>query len=77
MDFKKFVESKDMSFNENEFKKDLIYIKLMIKSEIARNLWGSEYYYQIRISGDKKVQDAVQHFSQAAKIAGLTFDGQF
>ena len=45
----------------------------MIKAEIARNFWGSKEYYQIRISGDFQVQEALKHFDQAAKIAGLTY----
>jgi len=73
LDFKKFIESKDVVFREKDFKKDLDYIKLMIKAEIARNFWGSKEYYQIRISGDFQVQEALKHFDQAAKIAGLTY----
>ncbi len=43
----------------------------MIKSEIAQLLWDREHYYQIRISGDEQVQEALKYFEQAAKIAGL------
>ena len=69
--FNKFIESKDVQFKDEDFKKDLSYIKLMIKAEIARNLWGSQQYYQIRITGDNQVQKAIEHFSGAAKITGL------
>ena len=72
-DFKSFIESKDVRLSDNDFKKDLDYIRLMIKAEIARNLWSSQQYYQIRILGDKMVQNALQHFGRAAKIAGLSW----
>jgi hypothetical protein len=61
-------------FKDEDFKKDLSYIKLMIKAEIARNLWGSPQYYQIRITGDKQVQKALEHFGEAAKITGLSWN---
>jgi len=69
--FKIFIESKDVLFKDEDFKKDLSYIKLMIKAEIARNLWGSQRYYQIRITGDNQIQKAMEYFNQAAKITGL------
>ncbi|MDW7681457.1 MAG: S41 family peptidase, partial [bacterium] len=75
VEFRQFVESSDMEFKEQDFKKDLEYIKLMIKSEIARNLWGSSEYYHIRIINDHQVQEALKSFDRAAQIAGITFAG--
>lgn len=71
-EFRQSVVSKNITFRENEFQDDLDYIKLLIKSEIAQFLWDREHYYQIRISGDEQVQEALKHFEKAAKIAGLT-----
>ena len=71
LDFKKFIESKDLLFKEQDFKDDLVYIKLMIKAEIARNLWGSPEYYQIRISGDSQVKQALNYIERASEIAKL------
>ncbi len=69
--FRAFVKSKKLEFKEDDFKKDLQYIKLMIKADIARNLWGSKEYYEIRILGDEQVQEALKHFNEAAKIAQI------
>ena len=74
--FKTFIESKDIVFKDNDFKKDLTYIKLMIKAEIARTLWGSQYYYQIRILGDNQVRKSLEHFKKAAKITGLSWNSE-
>ena len=38
---------------------------------MAQLLWDREHYYQIRISGDEQVQEALKQFEKAAKIAGL------
>ncbi len=75
-DFKQFVEAKDMGVSDKDFNQDLDLIKLMIKAEIARNLWGSHQYYQIRVSGDPMVIKALQYFSTAAKIADISWDSE-
>ncbi len=72
-EFKGFIKSKDILFKDEEFQKDLSYIKLMIKSEIARNFWGSPAYYQARLSGDEQVQEALKYFVRAAEISGLSW----
>ncbi|NOZ62676.1 MAG: S41 family peptidase [Calditrichaeota bacterium] len=71
-EFRAFVERKGLKFKEDDFKQDLQYIKLMIKSDIARNLWGSKQYYEIRILGDDQVQEALNHFPEAARIAKIS-----
>lgn len=70
-EFRRLLTTKDILFKEKEFQDDLDYIKLMIKSEIAQFLWDREHFYQIRISGDEQVLEALKHFDQAARIAGL------
>lgn len=70
-EFRSFITTKEILFKEKEFQDDLSYIKLILKSEIAQFLWDRERYYQIRISGDEQVQEALKHIDQAAKIAGL------
>ncbi len=70
-DFKAYTRKKDVKFVDSDFNKDIDYIKTMIKSEIARNLWDSESYYEFRMRGDKQVQEALRYFPEASKIAGL------
>ncbi len=70
-EFRQFVQSKGVLPNEKEFQEDIDYIRLMLKSEMAQLLWDREHYYQIRISGDEQVQEALKQFEKAAKIAGL------
>ncbi|MFQ5823717.1 MAG: S41 family peptidase [bacterium] len=74
-EFRRLATSQKIKIDNNEFEKDLAFIKRRIKSQIARHLWSSREYHQIEVMGDKKVQEAVKFFSQAAKIAGLKLDG--
>jgi len=71
-EFKAFIKSKEIVFKSDEYQSDLPYVKLMIKSEVARNLWGSPAYYQTRLSGDEQVQEALKYFSRAAELSGLS-----
>jgi len=71
-DFKTFVKSKDIEINEQDFNTDLEYIKLLIKSDLARRLWDSKHFYLIRMPGDRQVQEALKLIPEAAKIAELS-----
>jgi carboxyl-terminal processing protease len=72
-EFKDFVKKKNIEFREEDFNKDLDYIKMMLKSQFATNLWDSKHYYEIRMFEDKQIQQALQYFPSAAKIANITY----
>lgn len=74
-EFKKLAVSQKIEIDEEQFQKDIEFIKRRIKSQIARHLWSTSHYYQIEVSEDRQVQEAMKLFSQAAKIAGLKLDG--
>lgn len=69
----RLAKVKGLELVSSEIEQDLDFIKKRIKSQIARHLWGSAKYQQIEILEDEQVQEAMQYFSEAAKIAGLTF----
>ena len=73
-DFKVFINNNDIEINEKAISKDYDYIKLLIKSELARNLWNPKSFYAIRMTGDEQVQGAIKLFDQAAEIAGIAQD---
>ncbi|RPI03432.1 MAG: hypothetical protein EHM72_01575, partial [Calditrichaeota bacterium] len=70
-ELKPILKKHDIEFVAEAFDKDLQYIKLMIKAEIARHLWDSEHYYRVRIQGDNEVQHAAQLMSEAERIKNL------
>ena len=69
--FKRLVDERDIEIETQEIDEDIEYIKVLMKSEIARNLWDSKYYYQFIRRGDKQVQKAAALFPDAAEIAGI------
>ncbi len=75
-DFLKLADSKEIEFNEEQYRKDLDIIKNLIKSEIAQNLYnGRIFYYRVRIQGDSQVQEAVKLFPQAREIMQMGMRG--
>ncbi len=71
-EFKTFIMASEIEFRESEFKKDQEYITLLIRSEIARNLWDSEKYYQVFLQGDNQVLEALRLFPKSMQLAGLS-----
>lgn len=68
----KLAEAKDIPFEQENYLKDLPYIKALLKAEIAQNLYnGRLYYYQVRIKDDEQVVEAMKLFPQAREIAAL------
>ena len=71
-DLVKLAEEKDIPFEEENFNKDIYYLKSILKSELSQNLFnGRLYYYQVRIRNDRQVQEAIKLFPQAREIAAL------
>lgn len=70
-EFGSFIKKTGIQFQQEALEKDLDSIQSLIKSEIARNLWDSQKYYEIYINGDHQVQEALKLFPKAAQIAGL------
>lgn len=71
--FLRLAKARDIELVNSDIEQDLSFIKRRIKSQIARHLWSSEQYNQIEIAEDEQVQEAMKYFSEAAKIARLTF----
>ncbi len=69
--FLTFLEDKGISVNKREFLRDRKFIQQRIKAEIARNLWSTEAYYRIIVSGDPQVHEALSAFPLAERLAAL------
>ncbi|NOY06301.1 MAG: S41 family peptidase [Chlorobi bacterium] len=70
-EYVKFLETKDIPFNEEQFNTDKKYIAALLKAQIARNLFGNEGYFRAMLAVDKQFKKAVELFPEAKKIAGL------
>lgn len=70
-DFRRFAEGKSIKVDEQDFQKDLSYIKVELKAGVAQQLWGREAQFPIFLELDKQFQKALTLFPEAEKIARL------
>lgn len=70
-EFKDFVESKEIEWNDEHFETDKDYIRLMIKANLARSIWNRTKFFEIYFGDDKMIKKAIKLFPQAEKIAKL------
>lgn len=66
--FKFFVRESGVEIKDAEFTRDLAHVKLLLKSEIARNLWDSEKYYEVFVRGDFQVKEAMRLFFRSIEL---------
>lgn len=59
-EFKKVAEQKDVQWDDEQFERSEMWIKLRIKGMIAQNIWNIDKYYQVVMREDKMVQKAVE-----------------
>ena len=70
-DFKKFIESKKIKVDEQEYSKDIEYLKARLKAQIAQMIFGLEGYIGVMVGVDNQIQKALTLFPEAEKIAKL------
>jgi len=75
--FKQHLDTKNESLDDDhkitnpaeEGKDDTPYIRQAIKREIARNVWGDQMRYRVAIEDDEMIEEAMNHFNEAALMA--------
>ncbi|MBK8552441.1 MAG: S41 family peptidase [Ignavibacteria bacterium] len=70
-ELKNMALEKDVSFNEDEYNKDLDFIKTSIKFQIARDIWSNNGSYMVWVNNDEQFLKAVTLFDDAIKLAKL------
>jgi len=65
------AEKKGVKYNAEQFERDKKYIKMYIKFQIARDIWGNEGGYSVFVSTDEQVLKAASLFSEAIKLMQL------
>ncbi|MGB9696951.1 MAG: S41 family peptidase [Ignavibacteria bacterium] len=65
------AEKKGVKYNSEQFERDKKYIKMYIKFQIARDIWGNEGGYAVFVSTDDQVLKASSLFSEAIKLMQL------
>lgn len=59
-EFKKVAEQKDVKWNDEQFARSEMWIKLRIKAMIAQDVWNIDKFYQVVAKEDKGIQKAVE-----------------
>lgn len=70
-DFKSLAGQKGVVFNDEQWNRDLGFIKTSIKSIIARDIWGNNGSMAVFLATDEQFQRAMQLFPEAEKLAHL------
>ncbi len=70
-DFKSLAGSKGITMNEEQWNRDLGFIKTSIKSIIARDIWGNNGSMAVFLATDEQFQKAITLFPEAEKLAQL------
>ncbi len=69
--FISFASSKDVAFNQEEYKTDEDYIQTRLKAQLARNYWKNDGWYAVMITTDNQIEQALGLFDEAKEIANL------
>ncbi len=70
-DFEDFITEKEFEFTDEEFEEGKDFLLIMLRSEIARKVWGDEAAYQISIEGDSQLQRVIGILEQANSLSDL------
>ncbi|GJQ20109.1 MAG: peptidase S41 [Bacteroidia bacterium] len=70
-EFTAFVESKGVSVDREDLRKDDDFVRAMIKATIGRSIWNSDAWVSILLETDKQFQKALTLFPEAEKFARL------
>lgn len=63
--FASYVRNAGTEVNETELSMDAGYFKAVLKAEISGAFWGRQAYYQMLVSGDPQIMEAMEHMDQA------------
>jgi len=66
--FLSYIKSKGINVKEDEFNKDLSYIKARLKAQIARNFWKNEGWYAVLLEEDNQYKKAISLFNDAESL---------
>jgi len=69
--FKEFLKQKDFQYTEAEFDEGRDFVGMMLRSEIARKIWGDEAAYTISIEGDTQLQKTADILRKAGTLSAL------
>jgi carboxyl-terminal processing protease len=70
-EFQEFLEEKEFEYTDEEFEDGRDFVTVMLRSEIARKVWGDEAAYRISIEGDPQLKKTIDLVNQASSLSDL------
>ena len=65
------AEKAGIKITREEFDKNSKYVAMLLKAQIARNIWGNDGWYRVVLGLDNQFQKALTLFPEAKRIEGL------
>jgi carboxyl-terminal processing protease len=69
--FKEFLGDKEFEYTEEEFAEGEEFVSVMLRSEVARKVWGNHAAYTISLEGDTQLKQTVDIISQVGTLSDL------
>lgn len=70
-EFKAFLLEKEFEFTDEDFEDGEDFVDIMLRSEIARKVWGDDAAYRISMEGDTQLQKIIDLVEQASTLSDL------
>ncbi len=70
-ELRNMASDKGIVFNDDQYRKDLEFIKTSIKFQIARDIWSNNGSYMVWVGNDDQFLKAITLFDDAVKLAKL------
>jgi carboxyl-terminal processing protease len=69
--FKDFLAGKEFDYTDEEWDEGVDVVGIMLRSDIARKVWGNDAAYRISIEGDAQLQKTIELVNQADNLSEL------
>jgi len=66
--FLELAEEQKINIDLEKVRQDSDYLKMLLKAELARELWGKDEYYKVLRKYDNQVTEAIQYLDEAAAM---------
>jgi carboxyl-terminal processing protease len=70
-DFEQFLKTKGFEYTEQELEEGREFVDVMLRSEIARKIYGDEAAYTILLEGDTQLKETADLLRQSSSLSNL------
>ncbi len=63
-----FLKNNNVEYNKEDLEKELHFVQLLLKAEIASKIWGRDERFKVILNSDKQINKALNIFPQAEQL---------